>query len=130
MSEIFSLYVFSNTFFFVLRYIYVRNFVIPVFLIQLFFKFLLYLFYGKDIPLFYGNLLYWLSAEKFSVFWQKSLFYYLLPFFYGNQSLFSMEKLPLHYGNAPFFLLKSPFILWKNSRIPPVARAPSFVKDI
>ena len=117
-------------FFFALRYIYVRNFVIPVFLIQLFFKIFIMLILWKSIPLFYGILLYWLSAEKFSVFWQKSLFYYRLPFFYGNQSLFSMEKLPLYYGNTPFILWKSPFILWKNSRIPPVAGAPSFVKDI
>jgi len=63
-------------------------------------------------------------------FWQKGLFYCLFPFFYGNQSLFSMEKLPFFYGNAPFILWKSPFILWKNSRTPLVARAPGFVKDI
>lgn len=130
MSEIFSLYVFSNTFFFVLRYIYVRNFVIPVFLIQLFFKIFIMLLLWKSYPFILWKSLILASGRKIQCFWRKSLFNYLLPFFYGNQSLFSMEKLPLHYGNAPFFLWKSPFILWKNSRIPPVARAPSFVKDI
>ena len=69
------------------------------------------------------------QQKKFCVFCKKVFFHYLLPLFYGNQSLFSMEMFPLYYGNAPFILWKSPFILWKNSHTPLVARAPGFVKD-
>ena len=72
------------------------------------------LFCGKDLPLFYGILLYWLSAEKSSVFRQKVFFiiYSLFsmginPFFLWKNSLYTMEMLPFFYENLPLFYGKT-----------------------